>query len=308
MHIVVLGCAAGGGFPQWNCGCTNCRRARSGDPAAKPRTQCSLAVSADGESWLLLNASPDLREQLSAHPFLHPRNGARGSPIRAAFLASAEVDAIAGLLHLRESQPLSIYASTRVLTLLAANPIFRALDPAFVARREIPSGRPTPATDFSNHPLGLVLEAFPVPGKTALYVEDPQAAGFGSAEGDTLGVAVSDAASGACFHFVPGCAALTADVAARLSGSALVFFDGTLWTDDEMIRLGLGTKTGARMGHMSVSGEGGTLAGLAPLGIARKVFVHVNNSNPILLDDSPERANIRQAGWEVAHDGMEIAL
>ena len=307
MHIVVLGCAAGGGFPQWNCGCTNCRRARSGDPAAKPRTQCSLAVSANGEDWLLLNASPDLREQLAAHPFLHPR-GARGSPIKATFLASAEVDAVAGLLHLRESQPLSVYASTRVLALLAANPIFRVLDPAFVARCEIPLGRPTEATDFSHHPFGLILEAFPVPGKTALYAEDSEATDFGTAEGDTLGVAVRDAANGTGFHFVPGCAALTADITTRLQGSALVFFDGTLWTDDEMIRLGLGTKTGARMGHLSVAGKGGSLAGLAPLGIARKVFVHVNNSNPMLLDDSPERACVREAGWEVAHDGMEIAL
>jgi pyrroloquinoline quinone biosynthesis protein B len=308
MRIVVLGGAAGGGFPQWNCACPNCVRARSADVAAKPRTQCSLAVSANGQDWLLLNASPDLREQIAAHRVLHPRHDGRDSPIKATLLTGGDVDAVAGLLHLRESQALSLYASARVLALIEANPIFRVLDPAFVARREIAIGRRESITDFSGRPLGLTVEAFPVPGKIALYAEDTCAAGFGSAPGDAIGLAVTDAANGAGFHFVPACAALSADLLARLRDSRLLFFDGTLWTDDEMIRLGLGTKTGRRMGHLSVSGTDGSVAGLAPLGIARKVFVHVNNSNPILLDDSPERASLARAGWEVAHDGMEIAL
>ncbi|MGH7050597.1 MAG: pyrroloquinoline quinone biosynthesis protein PqqB [Acetobacteraceae bacterium] len=308
MHIVVLGGAAGGGFPQWNCGCLNCIRARTGDPAAKPRTQCSLAVSADGRNWLLLNASPDLREQIAANPVLHPAGSGRDSPIRAILLTGAEIDAVAGLLHLRESQPLRLHASARALTLIAANPMFRALDPAFVAESEITLGQVETVRDFKGEPIGLTVEAYPVPGKVALYAEAEDEPQFGSAPGDTLGVAVRDSANGTSFHFVPACAALSPDLTGRLRGSRLVFFDGTLWTDDEMIRLGLGGKTGRRMGHLSVSGEDGAVAGLAGLGIERKVFVHVNNTNPILIADSPERQILAEAGWEVAEDGMEIAL
>ncbi len=307
MRIVVLGAAAGGGYPQWNCGCPNCARARRGDDAARPRTQCSLAVSADGDAWLLLNAAPDLREQIATTPSLQPQEGGRGSPIKVVAVSGGDVDAIAGLLHLRESQPLALYASRRVLTLIAANPIFRVLAPGSVARREIMLGRQEPLGDFAGHPLGLTVEAFAVPGKVALYAEEEGEESFGTEEGDTVGFAVSDEA-GTCFHFVPACASLSEALIARIRGSRLVFFDGTLWTDKEMIRLGLGMKTGRRMGHLSVSGSDGTIATLAPLNIARKVFVHVNNTNPMILDDSPERAAVARAGWEVAYDGMEIAL
>ncbi|MGH7056966.1 MAG: pyrroloquinoline quinone biosynthesis protein PqqB [Acetobacteraceae bacterium] len=308
MRILVLGGAAGGGFPQWNCRCANCQRARNGDPFAKARTQCSVAVSANGRDWLLLEASPDLRQQIIREPLLRPGEGRRNSPVKSAILSSGEVDAVVGLLHLREGQPLSVYATRRVHGLLDANPIFRALDPAVVARREIILGQAEGASDFGERSLGLSIEAFPVPGKIALYAEDEAQADFGGSEGDVVGITVRAAADGACFHFVPGCAALSADLRARLEGSALLFFDGTLWTDDEMIRLGLGTKTGARMGHLSVSGRDGSLAGLAEAGIARKVFIHVNNSNPMILEDSPERAKAEAAGWEVAYDGMEIEL
>ncbi|MDA8048712.1 MAG: pyrroloquinoline quinone biosynthesis protein PqqB [Rhodospirillales bacterium] len=308
MRIIVLGGAAGGGFPQWNCACSNCVRARRKDPAARPRTQCSLAVSADGQNWLLLNASPDLREQIAATPDLHPRGSGRDSPVRAVVLTGADIDAVAGLLHLRESQPLRLLASARVLALIGANPIFRVLDPAFVVQREIALGQAVPVTDFVGVPLGLTVEAFAVPGKVALYAEAADAPDFGSAPGDAIGLAVREERNGASFHFVPACAALSPALLTRLSGSRLLFFDGTLWTDDEMIRLGLGTKTGRRMGHLSVSGESGTMAGLSDLGIARKVFVHVNNTNPILLADSPERQSLTLAGWEVAEDGMEVAL
>jgi pyrroloquinoline quinone biosynthesis protein B len=263
-------------------------------------------------AWLLLNAAPDLREQISATPLLQPlapdsQGSLRASPIRAVALSGGDVDAIAGLLHLRESQPLAVYASRRVLTLLAANSIFRVLNPACVSYREILLDRAEPLSDFADRPLGLTIEAFAVPGKVPLYAEEEGEVKLGTTEGDTVGFTVSDEA-GASFHFVPACAALSEALHARLRDSQLVFFDGTLWTDDEMIRLGLGTKTGRRMGHLSVSGDDGTLAGLAPLRIARKVFVHVNNSNPMILEDSPERAIVTRKGWEVAYDGMEIAL
>jgi pyrroloquinoline quinone biosynthesis protein B len=307
LRIVVLGSAAGGGFPQWNCACANCRRARAGDPAAMPRTQSSLAVSADdGRSWTLLNASPDLRQQIVATPALHPRDGVRGSPIAAVVLSNADVDHVTGLLTLRESQPLVIHATPRVLGVLKANAIFNVLNPDLVRTRAFAMDTPLPVEGPDGMPTRLTVRAFAVPGKVALWLEDPSLAGFGSVAEDTVGLEIS--AGDRRFFYIPGCAALPDDLHARLRGAALVFFDGTTYTDDEMIALGLGAKTAARMGHMCMSGPTGSLAAFADLGVTRKVFVHINNSNPALIDTLPERAAIAAAGWEVAWDGMEIVL
>nr|WP_294519022.1 pyrroloquinoline quinone biosynthesis protein PqqB [uncultured Rhodopila sp.] len=300
MRIVVLGAAAGGGFPQWNANNEACRRARAGDPAARPRTQCSIAVSGDGESWIVVNASPDLRQQIEARPMLQPRHGLRDTPIAAVVLTGGEVDAVAGLLHLRESQGFTLFATGRVHDALRANPIFDALSPAFVERRAVGLGR---AFDL---PGGVVAEFFSVPGKVALYLEREGADLSGDAE-DTVGLRLSGPTGAACY-FIPGCARLPAGIAVRLRGADLVFFDGTLWTDNEMIREGSGAKTGQRMGHMSVADPQGTIETFRDLEVRRKVFIHINNSNPILLDDSPERAIAARAGWEVAYDGMEIVL
>jgi len=307
MRIVVLGAAAGGGFPQWNCNCANCRRARTGDPAAIPRTQSSVAVSADGERWLLLNASPDLRQQIARTPALHPREGLRDSPIKAVLPTNADVDHIGGLINLREGQPFALYGGERVLGAIAANPVFGVLNPEVVPRRPIRLGETFPVADAEGARLGLQAEVFPVPGKVALYLEDVTAgADFGTREGDTVGVRLIDEANGAEAFYLPNCAAVDAALAERILGARLVFFDGTLYRDDEMIRAGLGHKTGARMGHMNISGPEGSLAVFAELDVARKVYVHINNSNPILLADSPERREVEAAGWEVAHDGMEV--
>jgi pyrroloquinoline quinone biosynthesis protein B len=300
LRIVVLGAAAGGGFPQWNANNAACRRARAGDPAARPRTQCSIAVSGDDNNWIVVNASPDLRQQIEARPMLQPRHGLRDTPIAAVVLTCGEVDAVAGLLHLRESQSFTLFATGRVHEALRANPIFNALNPAFVERRAVALGE---AFDL---PGGVVAELFSVPGKVALYLEGDTADLSGGAE-DTVGLRLADRLGSACY-FISGCARLPADVAERLRGSDLVFFDGTLWTDDEMIREGSGSKTGRRMGHMSVADPHGTIERFRDLEVRRKVFIHINNSNPILLDDSPERAIAEQAGWEVAYDGMEIVL
>jgi pyrroloquinoline quinone biosynthesis protein B len=307
--MIVLGSAAGGAFPQWNSNAPACRRARAGDPAAKRRGQASLAVSSDGARWFLLNASPDLRQQVEETPALQPREGLRSSPIAGVVLTGGDVDAVAGLLHLRERQPLVVYATARVQAVLAANPIFEVLAPNCVRRESVPLGRKAPLLDARDRPIGLAVELFPVPGKVPLYLEksDPSGVAVHESE-DTVGVEVSEPASGARFFFVPGCAAVTADLAARLAGAPLVFFDGTLWTDDEMIRLGLGEKTGRRMGHISVTGEGGAIAAFRSLEVERKIFIHINNSNPMLLADSLERRIVAEAGWEVAEDGMEIAL
>jgi pyrroloquinoline quinone biosynthesis protein B len=307
LRILVLGSAAGGGFPQWNANSEACRRARRGEVAS--RTQSSLAVTADGRRWFLLNASPDLRQQINDNPPLHPTDGVRGSPIAGVVLTNADVDHVAGLLTLREGQPLTLYATERVQAALAANPIFEVLDRAIVERVAMPIGRAFAAVAPGGADAGLAIEAFAVPGKVARYLEDPAAGpGFGSREGDTVGLKVTSAGTGASFFYIPGCAAVTPALADRLRGAALVFFDGTLFRDDEMIVRGEGAKTGARMGHISMSGPDGTVAAFARLGVKRRVFIHVNNTNPALLDDSPERREIEAAGWEVAWDGMEIRL
>jgi pyrroloquinoline quinone biosynthesis protein B len=298
MRIIVLGSAAGGGYPQWNSACPVGARAWQRDPAARWRTQCSLAVSAADERWVLLNASPDLRQQILSTPSLHPKAAPRHSPIVAVVLSNGDIDHVAGLLTLRESQRFELYATGRILDVLAANPIFDALNPDYVARHRLTLDEPIEVADMDILP-------FAVPGKVALYMERGEPA-IGSEGENTIGLELR--AGGASFIFVPGCAHMTDALAARLEGARLVFFDGTLWTDDEMIQSGTGTKTGARMGHMSVSGPDGSLAAFALLRVQRKIYIHINNTNPLLLDDSPERAAARRAGWEVAHDGMEVRL
>ena len=309
MRVLVLGSAAGGGFPQWNCNCRVCRAARAGDGRALARTQSSLAVSADGERWVLLNASPDLRQQITDNRPLHPKTEARHSPIAAVVLTNADVDHIAGLLTLRESQPFVLYASGRVHDALDANPIFRILNPQFVRREALPLGQPLALQDSDGEEIGLTVEPFAVPGKIALYLEDPDAGdNFGTREGDTIGLCVSQPAAGKRFFYIPGCAALDAPLVERLAGAPLVLFDGTLFENREMVTGGLGHKTGARMGHLNVSGPDGSMAAFEGLGVGRRIYIHINNSNPVLLEDSPERAAVEAAGWEVAYDGQEIVL
>lgn len=306
MLAAVLGAAAGGGFPQWNSNAAACRRARVGDMAAKPRTQASIAVSRDGTDWFLLNAAPDLREQIEANPFLHPRHGLRSTPIAGVALTGGDVDAIAGLLVLRERQPFTVYAARRVLDVLDANPVFEVLARDVVTRQAVDIGVATALCLPDGAPSGLTLELFAVPGKTPLYLERPGEAPPIVEDGTTVGAAVTDGDTR--LFFIPGCAAMTAGLADRLRGADVVLFDGTLWRDDEMIAAGLGPKTGLRMGHMSVSGPHGTIAAFAPLDVRRKVLIHINNSNPVLLDDSPEHAQALAAGWAVAYDGMRIEL
>ncbi len=309
LRVLVLGSAAGGGFPQWNCNCEACRRARAGQPGAVARTQSSLAVSADDRHWFLLNASPDLRQQINANPPLHPQEALRHSPISGVVLTNGDIDHVAGLLTLRESSPLVVYATARVLAILRENSIFKVLNPDLVQRREIELDTPFEVTTADGAAAGLTVETFAVPGKVALYLEDPGAGpDFGTRPEDTVGLRVAAPGTGAYFFYVPGCAAMTGHLAARLKGAPLVLFDGTLWRDSEMIDAGLGVKTGKRMGHISMSGADGSLAAFEKLGVERKVFIHINNTNPALLDDSPEREAIRAADWDVAFDGMEISL
>ncbi|MBM9595942.1 pyrroloquinoline quinone biosynthesis protein PqqB [Roseitranquillus sediminis] len=303
LTIVVLGTTAGGGLPQWNCNCPTCRAAWE-DPQLRD-TQASLALSADGENWFLVNASPDIRQQIIETPQLHPRaDQLRHSPIAGVILTNGEVDAIAGLLTLREGSPFGIWAHTRVLETLEANNIFNVLDRERVPRRPIELGRPFEPVLQDGRPSGLVIEAFEVPGKPAWYLEET---GTDEATGDTLGLYVHTR-DGTGAYILTACGGVTPELAARLRGASAVFFDGTLWSDDEIVRAGLGRKTGQRMGHVSMSGESGAIAALADLEIDRKLFIHVNNSNPAHLPHSPERQELEAAGWEIPSPGQEVRL
>ena len=297
LTAIVLGAAAGGGFPQWNCRCEVCRLAWAGDSRVRPRTQASLAVSGDRRRWTLLNASPDLRSQIQAVPALHPRDGTRGSPIDAVVLTGAEIDQTAGLLSLRERQPFALCATAATLSALAANPMFGALDPEVVARRTVvPGERFALAGDIE-------AELFAVPGKVPLYLEGENP----TTEETAVNVGVELRAGEQRLAYVPGAAAMTPALKGRLARAAVLLFDGTLFRDDEMIATGTGRKTGRRMGHMPIDGSDGSLAALAGL-TNRRIFIHINNTNPILVDGSPQRARVEAAGWEVAADGLEIVL
>jgi pyrroloquinoline quinone biosynthesis protein B len=295
---IVLGAAAGGGYPQWNCRCPVCRLAWEGDARVKPRTQTSVAVSVDGERWILLNASPDLGAQLNRTAALHPRGGLRSSPIAAVVLSGAEVDQIAGLLNLRERQSFALYATANTFAVLDENPIFNVLAADTVSRWVIPVGEPFAPAD------GLEAELFAVPGKAPLYREG-EATEIGAETGVTVGIEIT--VDRARLAYVPGAASLTPSLLDRLGQAHVILFDGTLYTDDEMIRTGTGTKTGRRMGHVPIDGPEGSLATLAGI-TGRRIYLHINNTNPILVDGSPERRRIEAAGWEVAEDGLEIAL
>ena len=307
LRAVVLGAAAGGGFPQWNSNAPACQRARRGEDGVAARSQASLAVSANEKDWFVLNASPDLRLQIEATAVLHPREGLRSSPISGVLLTGGDVDAVAGLLHLRERHKFNIYAPDRVLSVIAANPIFGVLALDLVQRFELALEQRTELVGSAGL-SGLAVIAFPVPAKVPLYLETAGETPVVTEEGDAVGLEIMDTEDEKSFFFIPGCAAMTDRLRRRLAGSELVFFDGTLWRDDEMIELGIGTKTGRRMGHMSMSGDDGTIAAFRDLDVRRRIFIHINNSNPVLLDESEERRVAEAAGWEIAYDGMEVRL
>lgn len=296
-RAIVLGSGAGGGVPQWNCGCRQCRLARAGDPRIRPATQVGVAVTGDGADWLLVGASPDLRQQILQTPALWPRGPGRHSPIAGVVLTNGDIDAIAGLLVLRERHRFTIYAPASVLHVLSENRIFDVLDPALVTR--------TPLAPMQRVPCGagLSLTLLPMPGKTPLYLEER---GATQAEAAASYAAMLHSQAGTLI-VAPACAEITDEVLARLRLGGAVLFDATLFRDDEMIAAGLSGKTGRRMGHVSLAGPDGTLARLRDLP-GRRILLHINNTNPVLLAGSPERLEAEAAGFEIAYDGMEIAL
>ena len=307
IQAIILGAGAGGGFPQWNSNAPGCRRSRAGDPDALPRTQASVAVSGDGQHWFILNASPDLRIQIERTPALHPNGDARSTPIAGVILTNSEVDSIAGLLTLRERQEFTLLAHASVHEQLDANPIFEVVSRALVPRLRMVLDEPIPLMATDGEPAGLTVTAFAVAGKLPLYAEaglpDPAAL---SLDGGTVGLCLSDGMRR--MLFVPACAMVTPDLLSRARDADCLLFDATLWRDDEMIQAGLGSKTGRRMGHLPVSGPGGVIESFRGLMSGSRILIHMNNSNPVLLADSPERRIAEAAGWVVAHDGMTWQL
>lgn len=296
MQIRVLGAAAGGGFPQWNCGCANCRGVREGKIAAKPRTQESVAVSADGGRWILLNASPEIRSQIERCTALHPR-GARHSPIAAVVLTNGDLDHCLGLLSLRESQPITVCATDEVRRgFTEGNVLYRTLErfPGQITWKIL-----SPGKALTMH--GMDIEAVAAPGKLPIHLE-----GSAPGPGQNVGLVIRHGSSRLAYF--PAVASLTPQVRAALAGADCVFFDGTFWTSDELIAQGLGDKRAEDMAHLPVGGDSGSLAALAEIGARRRVYIHINNTNPMLREDSREARDARAAGWEIAEDGMELAL
>jgi len=303
MKIRVLGAGAGGGFPQWNCNCRNCAGVRQGRINAKTRTQSSIAVSQDGARWVLFNASPDIRTQLEQFPASHPRHGIRDTGIKAIILIDSQIDHTTGLLMLREStQPLEIYCSEMVKQDLSTGfPLFTML---------------THYCGVNHHPLPLDGTAFTIPGFDDLrfhshslkskappyspHRHDPH-------DGDNIGVIVEQLSTGTRLYYVPGLGEIEPHVQVALESADCVLVDGTFWQHDEMERAGICAKLALDMGHLPQSGPGGMMEHLAPVQ-ARKILIHINNTNPILDEDSPERRALTEAGIEVAHDGLEISL
>jgi pyrroloquinoline quinone biosynthesis protein B len=302
MRVRVLGAAAGGGFPQWNCACPNCAGARRGDLPVRHRSQASAAVSADGRDWFLLNASPDIRTQIESFPALHPR-APRDTPIAGIVLTNGDIDACLGLLILRESQPLHVYA-TDVVTrgLRERNVLFKTLDrfPGHVTWHALVPGAVTPLVGAGG-PSGLLLEPVALAGKVPLHLEGTAAA----SDEDNIGLVIRDGAGRSLAYF-PGLAGPTPACDRYARAADVLMVDGTFFRDDELATLGLGTRRARDMAHWPLGGDDGSLPWLASLPCKRKILVHINNTNPILREDAPERAQLEAARVEVAHDGLEV--
>lgn len=299
MQVLILGSAAGGGVPRWNCRCPICALAWAGDPRVAPRTQSSLAVSVDQENWLLINAAPDLRQQIAQNAALQPRAGLRHTPIGAVLLTNGDVDHVAGLLSLRENQTFNLFSTGQVLDSLAGNNIFNVLSPRFVQRSAV-------GLHVAFEPIpSLRVTLFPVPGKAPLWLENGEPV-IGAETEATVGAILE--AGGRRLAYIPGCALVTEAVRQQIRHVDALLFDGTVFRDDDLIRAGVGQKTGWRIGHMPMTGENGSIHALADLAIGQKVYVHLNNTNPVLVEGSDERGLVEQAGWQIAYDGMSVVL
>lgn len=296
LRVIVLGSAAGGGFPQWNCRCPVCALAWDGDSRVKTRTQSSIAVETSPDKWTLFNASPDLRSQILRNRAIQP-TGLRETPISSVVLTNGDVDHVDGLITLRERSPFTVFATKQISAVLDANPIFGVLAKDVVSRQVVELGKPFTIGDS-------IVEFFGVPGKVPLYLETENLK-IGDTSGDTIGVDL--VRDGTRLVYIPGCAVVNDDVRARASGADILLFDGTVFEDDEMERAGVGVKTGRRMGHVPISGEGGSLDAFEGVKAGQKAYIHINNTNPILIEGSPQRRAVEARGWTVTEDGLELS-
>ena len=303
MHVVLIGTAAGGGFPQWNCWCECCRVARSDPGAALPRRQSSIAISCDGRRWFLLNASPDVREQLS----WLPPNGAprtlRHVPVEGVLVTDAELDHSLGIVLLREAAHLPLYATAAVQRVLECDsrilPVARAF--ADMPLIQLPLNEELELGYREGGKSGLMVEAFAVPGGPARFATSAD-------EGHTVGLRLREGNGGAVCAFVPGCGDLTPLLVDRLAQADVLLFDGTFWRDDELVALGISSRTAREMDHVPIAGPGGSLERIARLPCRHRIYTHINNTNPILLERSPEHAAVVQAGITVGYDGLHITM
>lgn len=305
MFIRVLGSAAGGGFPQWNCGCVNCQGVRTGAIVARARTQESVAITADNDSWFLLNVSPEIRQQIEAFPGLHPQT-ARGTPIAGILLTNGDLDHCLGLLSLRESQPLTIYATERVWRgFTEGNVLFRTLErfEGHVTWRPLQLDVAQSLLLTNGSESGLSVCPVASPGKLPIHL-----GGLASDPEDNIGLKIRDQRTGKVLAYLPAVGAAAAAVEQAAAGADLVFFDGTFWSSDELVEQQLGDKRAEDMAHWPLGGDFGSLRLLRKLSNVRRVLIHVNNTNPLLRDDSAERNQTETVGVEVAYDGMELSL
>jgi pyrroloquinoline quinone biosynthesis protein B len=305
MRIRVLGSSAGGGFPQWNCNCANCDGLRKGRIHARARTQSSIAVTANGLDWLLVNASPDILTQIRDTPDLQPARAVRDSGIAAVLLMDAQIDHVTGLLMLRErGSKLPLLATPEVLSDIASGfPITGILSHyCGVASTELPSDGRTTTVDGLP---GIELQTVAIASKPPPYSPfrgNPRA-------GDNLGLVIQNPANGARVFYAPGLGAVTPELLQLMASCSVLLVDGTFWTEDEMITQGLSKKKAAEMGHLPQSGPGGMIEQLDKLPRSiRKILIHINNTNPMLIEDSTERAELTRHGIEVARDGMDIVF
>jgi pyrroloquinoline quinone biosynthesis protein B len=309
VHIEILGSAAGGGFPQWNCNCRNCQSLRAGTFRGKARTQTQVAVTTDHQHYFLLNASPDLRLQIEAAPRLHPRRGQRDSPISGVVLTSGDIDQIAGLLSLRELQPFPIYSTPSICRILRQdNSVFAMLNrtPNQVSWQEIAPGRCFSLLDADGADSGIGCEAFSLAAHYPAYVSAERSASL-RPEDALLGLFLKSA-SGKKLAYLPAVPAIDETLLQRLESADLLLFDGTFWSDDELIQVQGSGATAREMGHVPVSGPDGSLRKLAGLHPPRKVFIHINNTNPMLDESGPQNREARDAGWEIAEDKSSFDL
>ncbi|MGH9499147.1 MAG: pyrroloquinoline quinone biosynthesis protein PqqB [Terriglobales bacterium] len=309
MHIEILGSAAGGGFPQWNCNCENCRSLRAGTFQGKARTQAQVAVTSDSQQYFLLNASPDLRLQIEATPHLHPRHGQRDSPISGVVLTSADIDQVAGLLSLRELQPFQVYSTPSIRRILQeGNSTFGMLNrvPKQVSWQEITPGKTFPLLDVAGVDSGIRCEALSLGCHYPAYVSVPRS--FGIKPEEALLGLMLESSAGKRVAYMPAVPAIDDKLPKWLESADLLLFDGTFWNDDELIRAQGSGATALEMGHVPVSGAGGSLKKLAGLRHPRKVFIHINNTNPMLDESGSQYREVRDAGWEIAEDGWSLEL